>query len=99
MADKGFDINALSREHNIQLNIPLSLDWQFSSQDVQKTKSIASLRIHVERTLRRVKEYHFCNSDVPLSTLGLVNRLFSVACLSTNSQGPLILADNEKQNE
>ena len=31
--------------------------------------------------------------------LGSVNQLFSVACLLTNFEGPLILADSDKQNE
>ena len=58
----------------------------------KKTKTIASLRIHVERAIRRVKGYHFFDSDVPLSTLGSVNQLYSIACLLTNFQGPLILS-------
>ena len=58
----------------------------------KKTKTIASLRIHVERAIRRVKEYHFFDSDVPLSNLGSVNQLYSIACLLTNFQGPLILS-------
>ena len=69
-----------------------------SPQDVQKTKTIASLRIHVEWAIRGVKEYHFFHSDVPLTTLGSVNQLFSVACHLTNFQGSLILGDSDKQN-
>ena len=94
MADKGFDIGNMPQVYNVELNIPPFLEnqGQFSTQDVQKTKTIASLRIHVERAIRRVKEYHFFDSDVPLSTLGSVNQLYSIACLLTNFQGPLILS-------
>ena len=94
MADKGFVIGNMLQEHNVELNIPPFREnqGQFSTQDVQKSKTIASLRIHVERAIRRVKEYHFFDSDVPLSTLGSVNQLFSIACLLTNFQGPLILS-------
>ena len=76
MADKGFDIEDLLREKGVELNIPPFLESleQFSAQDVQKTKTIASLRIHVERAIRRVKGYHFFDSDVPSSTLGSVNQ-------------------------
>ena len=89
MADKGFDIDDLLREKNVGLNIPPFLEnqGQFSTQDVQRTKTIASLRIHVERAIRRVKEYHFFDSDVLLSSLGSVNQLYSVACLLTNFKG------------
>ena len=66
---------------------------------MQRTKTIASLRIHVERAIRIVEEYHFVDSDVPLSSLGSVNQLYSVACLLTNFQGPLILSNSDKENE
>ncbi|PFX16519.1 Cubilin [Stylophora pistillata] len=61
MAEKGFDIEDLLREKGVELNIPQFLESleQISAQDVQKTKTIACLRIHVERAMRRVKGYHF----------------------------------------
>lgn len=61
MADKGFDIEDLLRGKKASLNIPpfLESQTQFVSRDVQKTKEIASVRIHVERAIRRIKEYHF----------------------------------------
>lgn len=92
MADKGFDIDNLLKDKNVQINIPpfLEKQSQFTPADVQKTKAIASVRIHVERAIRRLKEYHFFDSDVPLSTLGYINQLYTVACLLTNFQGPLI---------
>ena len=101
MVDKGFNINDLLREHNVLLNILPSLESQvqFSPQDDQKTKTIVNLKIHVKWAIRRVKEYHFFDLEVPLSTLGSVNKLFSVACLPTNFQGPVILTDSDKQNE
>lgn len=99
MADKGFDIEDLLREKGVELNIPLFLESleQFSAQDVQKTKTIASLRIHVERAMRRVKGYHFFGSDVPLSTLGSVNQSWTIACLLTNFHGPLILSNSNNE--
>lgn len=93
MADKGFDIEEMLRGKNVKFNIPpfLKNQEQFSAQDVQTTKAIASLRIHVERAIRRIKEFHFFDSDIPLSMLGSINQLYTVACLLTNFQGPLIL--------
>lgn len=53
MADKGFDIEPLLNAKNVELNIPPFLEdqTQFSEADVLKTKSIASLRIRVERAI------------------------------------------------
>ncbi|XP_065067591.1 uncharacterized protein LOC135693131 [Rhopilema esculentum] len=61
MADKGFDVEDLLKEKGVVLNIPpfLQKQTQFKPVDVQETKTIAKLRIHVERAIRRIKEYHF----------------------------------------
>lgn len=53
MADKGFNIDDLLKEQGVGLNIPpfLQSQAQFSAQDVHETKTIAKLRIHVERAI------------------------------------------------
>ena len=98
MADKGFDIEDLLRSKQVSLNLPpfLQSQTQFSAQDVLQTKTIAKVRIHVERAIRRIKEFHLFDSDISLSILGSVNQLYTVACLLTNFQGALI---KDKQNQ
>ena len=64
---------------------------QFSETVVLNTKTIAKLQIHVESAIRRIKEYHFFDSDVPLSMLGSVNQIYTIIFLLTNFRGPLIL--------
>ena len=94
MADKSFDKEDLRRGKSVSLN-PLSFFLesrsQFSASEVQQTKMIANVRIHVERAIRRIKEYHIFDSDIPLSMLGSINQLYTVVCLLTNFQGPLLL--------
>ena len=94
MADKGFNIGDMLTSRRVSLNLPpyLSSGGQFSSKEVKKTKTIAKLLIHVERAIRRIKEYHIYDTPVPL--LGTVNQLWSVTCLLVNFQGPLILKSN-----
>lgn len=60
MADKGFTIADMLEKKGCSLNIPpfRSSTSQFSSQDVLKTQEIAKLRIHVERAIGRVKNFH-----------------------------------------
>ena len=93
MADKGFDIEDLLRGRGACLNLPPFLQdrRQFSETVVLNTKTIAKLQIHVERAIRRIKEYHFFDSDVPLSMLGSVNQIYTIIFLLTNFRGPLIL--------
>ena len=90
MADKGFTIRDLLSAKGAYLNIP-PFNWngRFTSEEVMCTHEIASLRIHVERAIRRVKEYQLFSSPIQLSTTGTVNQLWAVACLLTNFYGPL----------
>ena len=67
----------------------LWIQAQFSSENVQQTETIASLRIHVERAIRRIKENHFFYSDVPMNTLDSINQIYTGACLLTNFQEAL----------
>ena len=56
MADKGFTIRSMLKEIKVDLNIPAFLnEKQFSSEDIQIGRKIASLRIHVERAIGRMK--------------------------------------------
>lgn len=96
MADKGFNIGGMLTCRRVSLNLPpyLSSGGQFSSKEVKETKTIAKLRIHVERAIRRIKEHHIYDTPSPLSLLGTVNQLWTVTCLLVNFQGPLILKSN-----
>lgn len=91
MADKGFTIEDLLTPKNCTLNIPpfLREKPQFSADDVKKTQEIAKLRIHVERAIRRAKEFHIFDSIVPLSLFSSINQLWTVCCILTNFKGPL----------
>ena len=62
---------------------------QFTAAEVSNTQEIARLRIHVERAIRRVKEYHFFDRVQPLVLGGSVNQVWSVCCFLTNLKGPL----------
>ncbi|KAK6490659.1 hypothetical protein HHUSO_G5260, partial [Huso huso] len=71
----------------------LSKQTQMPEQQVRETQSIARLRVHVERLIRRVKENKLFDTIIPLSIAGSINQLFSVACLLVNYQcGPLVKA-------
>lgn len=51
------------------LNIPpfLSEKGKFDEEEVETAQSIASVRIHVERAISRIKMYKIINNVVPLS--------------------------------
>ncbi|KAK5604788.1 hypothetical protein CRENBAI_010322 [Crenichthys baileyi] len=51
-----------------------------SPHDVHETQSIARLRVHVERCIRRVKENKLFDRVLPVSVCGIIDELFNVAC-------------------
>jgi len=61
-----------------------------SAEDVIRTQQIASLRIHVERAINKIKNFRIWNGVVPLSLLGVVNQMWSVCAFLCNTQDPLI---------
>ena len=59
MADRGFTIKDMLKKLNVDLNIPPFMDGrrQLLSQEIQSGRKLASLRIHVERAIGRMKVY------------------------------------------
>ena len=91
MADKGFTIEDLL-PLGVSLNIPpfLGENAQMSKEDVITTQQIASVRIHIERAINLIKNYHIWDGEVPLSLIGLLNQMWSVCAFLTNARDPLI---------
>ncbi|XP_062583702.1 uncharacterized protein LOC134245437 [Saccostrea cucullata] len=92
MADKGFVLNKVLEGTGISVNTPpfLLSQGQFSKQEVEQTQIIAKLRIHIERHIRRVKEYHLFDGVIPLSMTGTINQIWTVANMLTLFRGPLV---------
>ena len=66
MADKGFDVQDLLIEHGVRLNIPpfKQNNMQMLPTDVATTKRIAAVRIHVERKIRRIKQFCILSGEI-----------------------------------
>lgn len=92
MVDKGFLVDDLV-PGPVYRPAFVSQRAQMPEVDVLQTQSIARLRVHVERMIRRVKENKLFDTTIPLSISGSINQLFTVACLLSNYQnGPLVKA-------
>ena len=91
MADKGFTIQDIL-PLGTTLNIPsfLGQNAQMSAEDVIHTQQIASVRIHVERAINRIKNYKIWSGVIPLSSFGLVNQMWSMCAFLCNTQDKLI---------
>lgn len=97
MADKGFLISDLLEKKGLKLNIPPFLrDGTLSESQVAKTREIASLRIHVERRIQRIKSYHIFDKPIPLTLAKIINQIWTVAAILSNFQSAII---QQKVNE
>jgi len=85
MADKGFYIHELLSP-GVSLNIPpfKGTRDQLTPVEAEETAHIASVRIHVERAIGRVKNYHILDGLLPLSLHPIANQIFTVCCFLTN---------------
>ena len=91
MADKGFTIQDLL-PLGVSLNIPpfLGSSAQMPATDVVRTQEIASLRIHVERAINKIKNFHIWDGVVPLHQFGIVNQMWAVCAILCNAQSNII---------
>ena len=91
MADKGFTISDLL-PLGVSLNLPLFLGGsnQMPAEDVVKTQEIASLRIHIERAINKIKNFHIWDRVIPLHQIGVVNQMWTVCAFLCNAQPNII---------
>lgn len=91
LADKGFKIGDLLAKKKAFLNIPPFLfNKQFTVDEIKSTKKIAKVRIHVERAIGRVKQFHILDPVIPLSLKKVIGPMFRVACFLSNIDKSLV---------
>ena len=91
MADRGFDIMDDLAPRGVKLNIPPFLRGksQLDQCELIETRRIASLRIHVERCMERIKNFHIFDGVMPLSLMDVADQMFFVCAVLTNFHAPL----------
>lgn len=78
------------------MNIPPFLDStsrQFSEHQVQQTRQIARAHIHVERVIRRAKEYNILDS-IPHHYRSVATAIIQTCFALVNLQGPVLSAED-----
>ena len=103
MADRGFTIHDQLGAIDVELNIPPFMEGRarLPSEEVLRGRKIASLRIHVERVIGRIKNYSILKDTLPLSLSRIANQIVSVCAWLVNFQPVLIppYAENEEDTD
>ena len=95
LADQGFDIQETVALYSAEVKIPAFTKGkrQLSALDVEQTRRIASVRIHVERVIGNVRnKYKILQDILPLDYLikrdandyTTIDKISTVACALTN---------------
>ncbi|XP_029851444.2 uncharacterized protein LOC115333047 [Ixodes scapularis] len=97
MADRGFALEAHLEARGIKLNVPAFTRGkpQLSETEVTKTRRIASVRIHVERAINRIKTYRIFKSALPIASRKTINDMVFVCAGLCNLKAPLIAHQND----
>ena len=92
MADKGFNFPDLLAPYDAFLNIlPFNTKaHQMLAQDVIATKTIASVRIHVQRAIKQVKEFCLLTGVVENNLYDLLAQTIFTACMPCIFQPALV---------
>ena len=92
MADRGFNLRDMLAEKEVELNILPFIERrkQLPASEVQCGRSIASLRIHVERAIGRIKNYAILKGTLPITMIRIANQIVCVCAWLTNFQPALI---------
>ena len=90
MADRGFTIEDILPA-GVTLNVPprLNESGQLTENERSTTRRIASIRIHVERAIERIKNYQILH-NIPNTIHNSVNQTFFVCAILTNFLPPLV---------
>lgn len=92
MADKGFNCQDELASVGATLVIPAFLKGtkQFSKEQTEHNKKVASLRIHVERLMERIKNWHIFYHKIPITLSPIASDILVVVGALSNFHPPLI---------
>ena len=92
MANHGFEIQDLLAPRKVYLNIPpfMRSKDQLNPDEEDETREIASVRIHVERAIERVKNCNILKQILPKMSED-IGKIWKVCCLLANFKGSLVV--------
>jgi len=84
MVDKGFLISDMTTVRKLHLIIPhFKSKTKFSRRQIEETRRIANLRIHVEREMQRIKTFLILSGVIPICIHDMVSDIFKICTAMT----------------
>ena len=88
-ADQGFNLRDLITKKKATFNrLPFARGKQLSTKSCTRTRRIASLRIHVERAIQRMKK--LLQGVIPISIAAVANQVVFMCTVLCNFLKPLV---------
>ncbi|XP_057297659.1 uncharacterized protein LOC130628692 [Hydractinia symbiolongicarpus] len=86
LADRGFLIEQELATRGVVLKIPEFTRGkeQMSAMDVDRSRKIANVRIHIERVIGRLRKFEILNTTIPITQVDLLDDVFIVICALVN---------------
>ena len=88
LADRGFLIRGDLQQRGAVLKIPSFTKGkkQLSAKEVDESRLLSRVRIHVERVIGRLKTYRLLQTNIPMSQVDLIDDIMTVisACVNLN---------------
>lgn len=99
MADKGFNVqDLLAPKHVRLLAPPVMTKGKISSKARTMTRRIATVRVHVERMIRKLKCFELIRGVIPLTLKPYASSIIRVSACLVNLNPIIINEDDEKCN-
>lgn len=92
MLDRGFNVREELEMMAVKVNIPAFTRGrnQLEESEVTRTRRVASLRIHVERAINRIKTYRLLKGTLLIKHKKCLGVIVTVCAGVCNLKGPLI---------
>ena len=92
LADRGFTIEEELEKYGVTLTVPHFTQGklQMSAKEVQKSRKISNVRIHVERVIGRLKDFRIIQSIIPITQISLLDNVMAVIAALANLNNSVV---------
>ena len=86
LADRGFNVKAELAGKGAILKIPSFTKGkkQLAGSEVDMSRQLSNVRIHVERVIGRIKKFRILNSIIPITQVDLIDDIVVTICAAVN---------------